>query len=168
MNDVSRSLDRLHRAVINLGRRDLLAAHLNLDKLSRLLHGDVVTHEPSRMLSYTLRASGQLQTLAPRQATGWQARASQHKLGQRCHANDRYAMTEIVRYNDLCADYGGPVQRLLTIGETQSGDPAEWLDYAVEFGIGELSRLACDRRVNGGDANDRAVWAPLGLGETPG
>jgi len=43
-------------------------------------------------------------------------------------------MTEIVPYNDLCADYRSPVQRLLTIGEIQSGDPAEWLDYAVEFG----------------------------------
>jgi transposase len=31
-----------HRTVINLGRRDLLAAHLDFDKLRRLLHGDVV------------------------------------------------------------------------------------------------------------------------------
>ena len=29
-----------HRTVINLGRRDLLATHLDLDKLGRLLHGD--------------------------------------------------------------------------------------------------------------------------------
>src|SRR5947209_15011447 len=29
-----------HRTVINLGRRDLLASHLDLGKLSRLLHGD--------------------------------------------------------------------------------------------------------------------------------
>jgi transposase len=29
-----------HRTVLNLGRRDLLAAHLDLDKLMRLLHGD--------------------------------------------------------------------------------------------------------------------------------
>src|SRR5580700_1200101 len=29
-----------HRTVLNLGRRDLLAAHLDLDKLCRLLHGD--------------------------------------------------------------------------------------------------------------------------------
>lgn len=29
-----------HRTIINLGRRDLLAAHLNLGKLRRLLHGD--------------------------------------------------------------------------------------------------------------------------------
>ena len=31
-----------HRTVINLGRRDLLATHLDLGKLGRLLHGDVV------------------------------------------------------------------------------------------------------------------------------
>ena len=29
-----------HRTVINLGRRDLLAAHLDFDKLRRLLHGE--------------------------------------------------------------------------------------------------------------------------------
>src|SRR6516165_11968971 len=29
-----------HQTVINLGRKDLLAAHLDLDKLNRLLHGD--------------------------------------------------------------------------------------------------------------------------------
>ena len=29
-----------HRTVLNLGRRDLLAQHLDLDKLTRLLHGD--------------------------------------------------------------------------------------------------------------------------------
>src|SRR5215469_18544904 len=29
-----------HRTIINLGRKDLLAAHLDLDKLNRLLHGD--------------------------------------------------------------------------------------------------------------------------------
>ena len=29
-----------HRTVINLGRRDLLATHLDLGKLSRLLHGE--------------------------------------------------------------------------------------------------------------------------------
>src|SRR3982075_762500 len=32
----------LHRTVLNLGRKDLLAAHLDLDKLMRLLHGDAV------------------------------------------------------------------------------------------------------------------------------
>jgi transposase len=31
-----------HRTVLNLGRKDLLAAHLDLDKLTRLLHGEVV------------------------------------------------------------------------------------------------------------------------------
>jgi transposase len=30
-----------HHTVLNLGRRDLLAAHLDLNKLTRLLHGDV-------------------------------------------------------------------------------------------------------------------------------
>lgn len=30
-----------HHTVINLGRRDLLATHLDLDKLGRLLHGDM-------------------------------------------------------------------------------------------------------------------------------
>src|ERR1700758_2636458 len=29
-----------HRTVLNLGRRDLLAAHLDLTKLTRLLHGE--------------------------------------------------------------------------------------------------------------------------------
>jgi hypothetical protein len=29
-----------HRTVLNLGRRDLLAAHLDLNKLTRLLHGE--------------------------------------------------------------------------------------------------------------------------------
>jgi hypothetical protein len=29
-----------HRTIINLGRRDLLTAHLDLGKLRRLLHGD--------------------------------------------------------------------------------------------------------------------------------
>ena len=31
-----------HRTVLNLGRKDLLAAHLDLDKLMRLLHGEAV------------------------------------------------------------------------------------------------------------------------------
>jgi Protein of unknown function (DUF1186) len=75
-------------------------------------------------------------------------------------------MIETVLHDDLCTDYAGPVQRLLTIGETRSYDPAEWLDYAVEFGLGrehiaELSRLACDRALNYGDPDSREVWAPL-------
>ncbi len=38
-----------HRMVLNLGRRDLLAAHLDLDKLMRLLHGETAsTHSVSR------------------------------------------------------------------------------------------------------------------------
>ena len=31
-----------HRTVLNLGRKDLLAAHLDLTKLKRLLHGEAV------------------------------------------------------------------------------------------------------------------------------
>jgi hypothetical protein len=75
-------------------------------------------------------------------------------------------MTETAPHNDLRTDYAGPVQRLLTIGETRSYDPAEWPDYAVEFGLGrehiaELSRLACDRALNYGDPDGREAWAPL-------
>src|SRR5215471_17716398 len=32
-----------HRTVLNLGRRDLLVAHLDLNKLTRLLHGDAAS-----------------------------------------------------------------------------------------------------------------------------
>jgi hypothetical protein len=35
-----------HRSILNLGRRDLLAAHLDLDKLRRLLHGEAVAAAP--------------------------------------------------------------------------------------------------------------------------
>jgi hypothetical protein len=75
-------------------------------------------------------------------------------------------MIETAPHNDLCTDYAGPVQRLLTIGETRSYDPAEWLDYAVEFGLGrehiaELSRLACDRALNYGDPDSCEAWAPV-------
>jgi hypothetical protein len=75
-------------------------------------------------------------------------------------------MIETVPHNDLCTDYAGPVQRLLTIGETRGYDPAEWPDYAVEFGLGcehiaELSRLACDTALNCGKPDSREVWAPL-------
>jgi transposase len=37
-----------HRTVLNLGRRDLLAAHLDLNKLTRLLHGDAVCDDRVR------------------------------------------------------------------------------------------------------------------------
>jgi transposase len=37
-----------HRTVLNLGRRDLLAAHLDLSKLMRLLHGDAVCDDRIR------------------------------------------------------------------------------------------------------------------------
>jgi transposase len=35
-----------HRTVLNLGRKDLLAAHLDLNKLTRLLHGDAIAAPP--------------------------------------------------------------------------------------------------------------------------
>jgi hypothetical protein len=34
-----------HRTVMNLGRKDLLAAHLDFDKLNQLLHGEGQTTE---------------------------------------------------------------------------------------------------------------------------
>src|SRR6266481_4857839 len=37
-----------HRTVLNLGRRDLLAAHLDLDKLRRLLQGNAVADRAIR------------------------------------------------------------------------------------------------------------------------
>ena len=37
-----------HRTIINLGRKDLLATHLDLGKLGRLLHGDVRTDRAVR------------------------------------------------------------------------------------------------------------------------
>src|SRR5262249_61982778 len=37
-----------HRTVLNLGRRDLLAAHLDFNKLMRLLHGDAVSDDRVR------------------------------------------------------------------------------------------------------------------------
>jgi hypothetical protein len=74
-------------------------------------------------------------------------------------------MIETVPPNDLCTDYAGPVRRLLFIGKTRSYDPAEWPDYATEFGlrrehVPELIRLACDAALNWGDPDSREVWAP--------
>jgi hypothetical protein len=40
-----------HRTILNLGRRDLLAAHLDLTKLMRLLHGDAASGLPARAIS---------------------------------------------------------------------------------------------------------------------
>ena len=34
-----------HRTIFNLGRKDLLAAHLDLTKLRRLLHGDATRED---------------------------------------------------------------------------------------------------------------------------
>ena len=39
-----------HRTILNLGRRDLLAAHLDLSKLMRLLHGDAASSLPARTI----------------------------------------------------------------------------------------------------------------------
>jgi transposase len=40
-----------HRTILNLGRRDVLAEHLDLNKLTRLLHGDATTPErPARAI----------------------------------------------------------------------------------------------------------------------
>ena len=36
-----------HRTILNLGRRDVLAAHLDLGKLTRLLHGEAVAAAPA-------------------------------------------------------------------------------------------------------------------------
>jgi hypothetical protein len=75
-------------------------------------------------------------------------------------------MIKAVPHNDLCTDYAGPIRRLLLIGKNRNYDPAEWLDYATEFGlrrehIPDLIRLACDAALNWGDPNGREVWAPL-------
>ena len=49
-----------HRTVLNLGRRDLLAAHLDLDKLMKLLHGeagdDGVVHDKGSVRSEDVHA----------------------------------------------------------------------------------------------------------------
>ena len=49
-----------HRTVLNLGRRDLLAAHLDLDKLMKLLHGeaggDGVVHDKVSVRSEDVKA----------------------------------------------------------------------------------------------------------------
>jgi transposase len=39
-----------HRTILNLGRKDLLAAHLDLNKLTRLLHGDAVPATPADII----------------------------------------------------------------------------------------------------------------------
>ncbi len=39
-----------HRTILNLGRRDVLAAHLDLGKLTRLLHGEAVAAAPASEL----------------------------------------------------------------------------------------------------------------------
>jgi hypothetical protein len=68
--------------------------------------------------------------------------------------------------SDLCGDYADPVRQLLIIGETRSYDPADWLDYTAEFGIGHehigaLTRLACDAALHHADLDSSAIWAPM-------
>jgi len=38
------------------------------------------------------------------------------------------------------SDYGDPIRRLLTLGETPLSDPAKWPDYVAEFGLGSCAR----------------------------
>jgi hypothetical protein len=72
-----------------------------------------------------------------------------------------------VPHNPLCTDYADdPLRRLLFVGKSQNYDPAQWPDYAREFGlrrehIPELIRLACDADLNWGDPDSREVWAPV-------
>jgi SEC-C motif len=75
-------------------------------------------------------------------------------------------MTDVVMDVGQRGDYTGPVHQLLTIGEPNSYDPAEWPDYAAEFGIGHeqvaaLIRLACDPALQHGESDSSEVWAPM-------
>jgi hypothetical protein len=79
-------------------------------------------------------------------------------------------MTDIVmdgkQRSDSYGDYTDPVRQLLTIGEPNNYDPAEWPDYAAEFGIrheqvGALIRLACDHALQHGESDSSDVWAPM-------
>jgi hypothetical protein len=45
-----------HRTVINLGRKDLLAAHLDLEKLARLLHGEAPSSSSENLRSEDIQA----------------------------------------------------------------------------------------------------------------
>src|ERR1700675_1875770 len=47
-----------HRTVLNLGRRDLLAAHLDLDKLMRLLHARRLRIAPSGVRTFARSRRG--------------------------------------------------------------------------------------------------------------
>jgi len=57
-----------HRTVLNLGRRDLLAAHLDVDKLQRLLQGRPVPIARWRIARFGTRT----------------LRRSRHGIGDRC------------------------------------------------------------------------------------
>jgi hypothetical protein len=75
-------------------------------------------------------------------------------------------MMGILPHSDLGTDYAGPVRRLLIMGKTHNDYPAEWPNYAAEFGLGrehiaELVRLACDAALHWGDPDSSEVWAPV-------
>jgi len=64
------------------------------------------------------------------------------------------------------SDYGDPIRRLLTLGETPLSDPAKWPDYVAEFGlgsghVGELVRMACDTELHWSDGEGCLIWAPV-------
>jgi SEC-C motif len=66
----------------------------------------------------------------------------------------------------LGVGYAAPVQRLLSIGEVRSYNPAEWPDYCARFGlqrehIGDLIRMACDAGLNQADSTSSEVWAAM-------
>jgi hypothetical protein len=87
-------------------------------------------------------------------------------FGRFCLPDDRCRAMDSLPANDLCADYADPVRRLLIIGETRSYNPAEWPDYAAQFGlghehIGELIRLTCDAALHRSDSDSSEVWAPM-------
>ena len=67
---------------------------------------------------------------------------------------------------ELALDHADPVRRLLSVGNPRDHDPANWLDYATEFGIGPehveaLIRMACDDALHHADSDSGAVWAPV-------
>jgi hypothetical protein len=75
-------------------------------------------------------------------------------------------MTDGVHGNDLSSDYRDPVRQMLHIGNAGEDDPAEWPDYAAEFGVGHqhidaLIRMACDIQLYHGDPDSSEAWAPV-------
>lgn len=75
-------------------------------------------------------------------------------------------MTATSQRTDLRTRYADPVGRLLTIGETESYDPAKWPDYVAEVGLGcghvaALASMVCDAALNRANTDSSAVWAPM-------